>query len=142
MTSRLTFSLFVILLIVPAGYAQAQTYDTAWKEVFKSDFEDLVVKFSNVKINNFVFSEDKDFMSGKNTLKFSGSATNRGSKNAYVSIQLVGFDSGGNILFALSVTSFPYVKAGKSENISKSVRSPIVLNQLKTIKYRIIIDIK
>jgi hypothetical protein len=56
-----------------------------------------------VRINNFTLGEDKSWVAKEAmVLNFSASGTNRSEKPAYVTVEAVGFDSSGALLFAVT----------------------------------------
>ncbi len=119
----LTIVTLLILVMTPMesmayGYTMNQGYILSMDE-----FEDLVIRGDNLKLNNFILAEEDSWLSENlNNLKFSCSARNRDKQSKHFSIMIVGFNSENEILWAMNAEpSMSTLTPNRVENVSTEV---------------------
>ncbi len=129
---RLTYKLpacctiFVTLLSsIAVLHVEAAELDTGWKVISIQEFYEFSFKQGDVTLNNFMFNENKAFMTSLKKIEFSVSGQNHGSQSIYLSIQVIGLSESGKPVFAFSAEpSFGSISAKRTEKIRQSFVSP------------------
>ncbi len=113
-------AVFVISLVCFASTCEAQMRLNQFTCAGSlDDLEGFELAKGRVRINNFILAEDKSWVAKEvMVLNFSASGTNRGEGPAYVTLEAVGFDPSGALLFAITAQPMmSIISPGKAEQI-------------------------
>jgi len=126
------------LLLTSHALAFDKTYESSL-----ADMEDLVIKSSGVKLNNFTFGEKEAFLArGLSNIKVSFSARNKNTESKHFSAMFVG-KSGDTVLWAISAEpSFSSISGNETETVTGDAYiSPRTLKKTKSVWVRVVGDI-